>query len=70
MTMYTCMCGRMKQSDEGIFMVYSLCRKSYRVLNKRINCVEESVHIVLDELKTIPEITPRDNDEAENNAQE
>ena len=34
------------KSDEGIFLGYSLQSKAYKVLNKRTNHVEESVHVV------------------------
>ena len=34
------------KSDEGIFLEYSTQSKAYKVLNKRTNQVEESMHIV------------------------
>ena len=34
------------KSDEGIFLRYSSQSKAYKVLNKRTNSVEESVHVV------------------------
>ena len=36
-------------SDVGIFLGYSSQSKAYKVLNKRKNCVEESVHVVFNE---------------------
>ena len=37
------------KSDEGIFLGYSSQSKAYKVLNKRTNRVEESVHVVFNE---------------------
>ena len=37
------------QSDEGIFMGYSSTSKAYRVYNKRIMKVIETVNVVIDE---------------------
>ena len=37
------------QNDEGIFLGYSLNIKAYRVLNKRISMLEESIHILFSE---------------------
>ena len=37
------------KADEGIFLGYSLHSKGFRVYNKRIMTIEESVHIVFDE---------------------
>ena len=39
------------KSDEGIFLGYSLNSKAYRILNKRTSMVEESIHVVFDELE-------------------
>ncbi|KAK2382949.1 putative mitochondrial protein [Trifolium repens] len=41
------------KADEGIFLGYSLSSKAYRVYNKRLQIVEESVHVNFDE--TLPE---------------
>ncbi|KAK2364610.1 cysteine-rich RECEPTOR kinase [Trifolium repens] len=41
------------KADEGIFLGYSLSSKTYRVYNKRLQIVEESVHVNFDE--TLPE---------------
>ncbi|XP_069150826.1 uncharacterized protein [Solanum lycopersicum] len=38
-----------EKSDEGIFLGYSSQSKAYKVLNKRTNRVEESVHVVFNE---------------------
>ena len=37
------------KSDEGIFLGYSSQSKAYKVLNKRTNRVEESVHVVFND---------------------
>ncbi|WJX13359.1 hypothetical protein P8452_03755 [Trifolium repens] len=37
------------KADEGIFLGYSLSSKAYRVYNKRLQIVEESVHVNFDE---------------------
>ena len=37
------------KSDEGIFLGYSSQSKAYKVLNKKTNRVEESVHVVFNE---------------------
>ena len=37
------------KSDEGIFLGYSTQSKAYKVLNKRTNRVEESMHVLFDE---------------------
>ena len=37
------------KSDEGIFLGYSTQSKAYKVLNKRTNRVEESMHVIFDE---------------------
>ena len=34
------------KSDEGIFLGYSTQSKAYKVLNKRTNRVEESMHVI------------------------
>jgi len=38
-----------EKADLGIFIGYSLTSHSYRVYNKRLRTVEESVHVVFDE---------------------
>ena len=35
--------------DEGVFVGYSSSSKAYRILNKRTQCIEESIHVVFDE---------------------
>lgn len=37
------------KADEAILIGYSLTSKAYRVYNKRILCVEESMHVTFDE---------------------
>ena len=37
------------KSDEGIFLGYSSISKAYRVFNKRLEKVEESIHVIFDE---------------------
>ena len=50
------------RSDEEIFLGYSLHSKAYKVFNKRILCVEESVHVFLDETNSLVEIDAQDDD--------
>ena len=38
------------RSDEAIFLGYSSYSKAYKVFNKRTLCVEESVHVLFDDL--------------------
>ena len=52
------------KSDEGIFLGYSTQSKSYKVLNKRTNRVEESMHVIFDEgiaeeLNNVVELPPK-----------
>ena len=37
------------KADEGIFLSYSTSSKSYRVFNKKILVIEESIHMTFDE---------------------
>ena len=39
-----------EKADLGIFISYSLTSHAYRVYNKRLMTVEESVHVVFDEV--------------------
>jgi len=39
-----------EKADLGIFIGYSLTSHAYRVYNKRLMTVEESVHVVFDEV--------------------
>ncbi|XP_042983398.1 uncharacterized protein LOC122312814, partial [Carya illinoinensis] len=41
------------KSDEGIFLGYSTNSKAYRVFNKKTLTVQESMHVVFDELEAI-----------------
>ena len=46
------------RSDEGIFLGYSSSSKAYKVLNERLNKVEESIHVIFNEksvLKSLQE---------------
>jgi len=38
-----------KKADNGIFLGYSLTSHAYRVYNKRLMTVGESIHVVFDE---------------------
>ena len=50
------------RSDEAISLGYSSHIKAYKVFNKRILCVEESVHVLFDETNSLIEIdVPDDN---------
>ena len=40
-------------ADDGIFFGYSIHSKAYRVYNKRILVVEESVHVIFNEHNSI-----------------
>ena len=42
------------KSDEGIFLGYSTSSKAYRIFNKRILTVEESICIIFDEANPSP----------------
>jgi len=42
-----------EKADNGIFLGYSLSSHAYRVYNKRLMTVEESVHIVFDETNNV-----------------
>jgi len=37
------------KSDNGIFLGYSLSSHAYRVYNKKLMTIEESIHVVFDE---------------------
>lgn len=37
------------RSDKDVFVGYSSTKKAHKVINKRTQCVEESVHVVSDE---------------------
>jgi len=39
-----------EKADHGIFIGYSLNSHAYRIYNKRLMIVEESVHVVFDEV--------------------
>jgi len=41
------------KSDEGIFLGYSLNSKPNRVYNKRSLTIEESIHVVFDEVDSL-----------------
>ena len=49
------------KSDEGIFLGYSSISKAYRVFNKRLEKVEESIHVIFDETnKYVPSVDDDD----------
>ena len=50
------------RSDEVIFLGYSSHSKAYTVFNKRILCVEESVHVPFDDTNSLVEINAQDDD--------
>jgi len=50
------------RSNEAIFLWYSSHSKAYKVFNKRILCVEESVHVLFDETNSLVEIDAQDDD--------
>ncbi|XP_060200433.1 uncharacterized protein LOC132628684 [Lycium barbarum] len=43
------------RSDEGIFLGYSPTSRSYRIFNKRILFIEESIHVVFDDTNHMAE---------------
>jgi len=52
------------KSDEGIFLGYSMNSKVYRVYNKRSLTIEESMHVVFDEVDSLkPKIVDDDDDD-------
>jgi hypothetical protein len=52
------------KSDEGIFLGYSMNSKAYRVYNKRSLTIEESMHVVFDEVDSLkPKIIDDDDDD-------
>ena len=42
------------KSDEEIFLSYSSINRAYRIFNKRILVVEESIHVIFDEIDNFP----------------
>jgi len=50
------------RSDEAIFLGYSSHSKAYKAFNKRTLCVEESVHMLFDEINSLVEIDANDDD--------
>jgi len=52
------------KSDEGIFLGYSMNSKAYRVYNKRSLTIEETMHVVFDEVDSLkPKIIDDDDDD-------
>jgi len=50
------------RSDEAIFLGYSSHSKAYKVFNKRILCVEESVHVLFDKSNSLSENDAQEED--------
>ena len=50
------------KSDETIFIGYALNSKVYRVFNKTSLIIEESIHIVFDEINATPRNVVVDDD--------
>jgi len=48
------------RSDEAIFLGYSSHSEAYKVFNKRILCVEESVHVLFDGTNSLIEHDTQD----------
>jgi len=44
------LCKFDEKTDSGMFLGYSLTSHAYRVYNKRLMTVEESIHVVFDEI--------------------
>ena len=53
------------KSDEAIFMGYALNSKAYKVFNKTSLIVEESIHVVFDEINAAPRKGVIVNDDAD-----
>ncbi|WRX11049.1 Integrase [Theobroma cacao] len=53
------------KSDEAIFLRYALNSKAYRVFNKRTLTVEESIHVVFDELNVLQKEIPANEDDTD-----
>ena len=51
------------KSDEAIFLGYFTSSKAFKVFNKRILIVEESIHIVFDEANDLPSRKREDADD-------
>ena len=51
------------RSDEGVFVGYSSSSKAYRIFNKQTQCIEESIHIVFDENKSLRNNGSNDEDD-------
>ena len=51
------------KSNEGIFLGYSLISKAYRVFNKRLEKVEESIHVIFYETNHITSKVIDDDDD-------
>jgi len=41
--------GSIAKADEGVFLGYAIYGHPYRVYNKRLMTIEESIHVVFDE---------------------
>jgi len=50
------------RSDEAIFLGHSSHSKPYKMFNKRILCIEESVHVLFNETNSLVEIDAQDDD--------
>ena len=50
------------KSDEAILMGYALNSKAYRVFNKTSLVVEETIHVVFDEINAAPRKVVLDED--------
>ena len=52
------------KSDEAIFLSYFTSSKAFKVFNKRILVVEESIHVAFDEANDLPSRKREDADDA------
>lgn len=53
------------KSDEGVFVGYSSSNKAYRVFNKRTQCLEESVYVIIDDSGEVEKLKHQDEAEFE-----
>ncbi|XP_021747861.1 uncharacterized protein LOC110713721 [Chenopodium quinoa] len=51
-----------ERSDEAVFLGYASDSKAYKVYNIRTMCVEESVHIIFDEIEQLNDVQDCDDD--------
>lgn len=48
------------KSDEGVFVLYLLTNKAYKIFNKRTLCVKNGFHVIFDELGSMEDLRYKD----------